>query len=402
MNPGKVTFLSSGETTPTGGLIFRKLAGSFPRGFRIAVLETPAGFELNSDKVAGRIADAIALRAGDLSPRIDVIPARRKGVPFGTDAPEILQPIAAANWLYMGAGSPTYAVRQLRDSLAWKMVLAAWQQGADMILASAAALAAGAFTLPVYEIFKAGEDPHWKPGLDLLGPLGWKLAVISHWNNTEGGGEIDTRRCFIGLERFTALARTLPAGTTILGLDEHTAAVLDWETGKGMVEGRGTITIIRDGREKVYPAGAGFPLEELGGYRIPSEPFGVEQAVWENVRARRADAESDPVPPPEAVKLLQDREQARRGGDYAKADLPADGNRTDGMEGDGHAGRRNPAAAAERLTLLVRVAIITRPSTAKACGCSQVVRHLLPKQAFAGPNPVTRSKMNQTGGKTPV
>jgi hypothetical protein len=320
MNPGKVTFLSSGETSPTGGLIFRKLAGSFPRGFRIVLLETPAGFELNSDKVAGRVADAIALRAGDLSPRIDVIPARRKGSPFGTDSSEILQPIPVADWVYMGAGSPTYAVRQLRGSLAWGLVLAAWQQGADVILASAAAVAAGAFTLPVYEIFKAGEDPHWKPGLDLLGPFGWKLAVISHWNNTEGGGEIDTRRCFLGLERFDALARTLPEGTTILGLDEHTAAVLDWNSGKGTVEGKGAITIIRDGREKVFPAGEQFPLEELGGYRIPSGPFGVEPAVWEEVRARRAAAESGPVAPPEAVRLLQDREQARKSGDYAKAD----------------------------------------------------------------------------------
>lgn len=320
MNPGRVTFISSGETTQTGGLIFRKLAGSFPRGFRIAILETPAGFELNSGKVAGRVADAIALRAGDLSPRIDVVPARRKDSPFGTDAPEILRPISVADWVYMGAGSPTYAVRQLRGSLAWGMALAGWQQGADVILASAAAVAAGAFTLPVYEIFKAGEDPHWTPGLDLLGPFGWKLAVISHWNNAEGGGEIDTRRCFIGLERFDSLARELPAGTTILGLDEHTAAVLDWKTAQGMVEGKGTVTIIRDGREKVHPAGEAFALEELGEYRIPSEPFGVEPAVWEDVRARRAEAASDPVPPPEAVKLLQEREQARRSGDYAKAD----------------------------------------------------------------------------------
>ncbi len=321
MNPGKVTFLSSGETTPTGGLIFRKLAGSFSRGFRIALLETPAGFELNSDKVAGRVAEAITLRAGDLSPRIDVIPARRKGSPFGTDAPEILQPIPVADWIYMGAGSPTYAVRQLRGSLAWGMILASWQQGADVILASAAAVAAGAFTLPVYEIFKAGEDPHWTPGLDLLGSFGWKLAVISHWNNAEGGEEIDTRRCFIGLERFDALARTLPAGTTILGLDELTAAVLDWKAGRGTVEGKGTITILRDGREKVFSAGEGFALEELVGYRIPSEPFGVKPSVWEEVRARRAETESGPVPPPEAVSLLEERELARRGGDYAKADF---------------------------------------------------------------------------------
>ncbi|MBN2085851.1 MAG: hypothetical protein JW748_11575 [Anaerolineales bacterium] len=320
MNPGKVTFLSSGETSPTGGMLFRKLSASLPRGYRVAILETPAGFEPNSAKVAGRVADAIALRTAEFSPRIDVIPARRKAKPFSTDSVELLRPLAAADLVYMGAGSPTYAVRQLRGSLAWRQMLAGWQQGAQLVMASAAAVAVGSVTLPVYEIFKAGEDPEWKPGLDLFGPIGWKLAVISHWNNTGGGEDLDTSRCFIGRERFDALARIAPSGTTILGLDEHTAAVLDWSAGRGRVEGKGTITIIRDGHEKVLPADAEFPLDALGEYRIPSEPFGVEEKVWEEVRARRAESNADPVLPPEVIALLQDRERARRGGEFADAD----------------------------------------------------------------------------------
>ncbi|MGB7537661.1 MAG: hypothetical protein WBM17_03905 [Anaerolineales bacterium] len=320
MNPGKVTFISSGETSPTGGMIFRKLSASLPRGYRVAILETPAGFELNSAKVAGRVAEAWALRTTEYAPRIEVIPARRKGTPFSPDSPDILRPLSVADLVYMGAGSPTYAVRQLRGSLAWQQVLAGWQQGAELVLASAAAVAVGLFTLPVYEIFKAGEDPEWKPGLDLFGPIGWKLAVVSHWNNAEGGEDLDTRRCFIGLERFDALARALPPGTTVLGLDEHTAVVLDWTSGTGRVEGKGTITILRDGREQIHPADSEFPLGEMGEYRFPPEPFGVGKKVWEEVRARRAESEADPIPPPEVVSLLQDRERVRKSGDYAKAD----------------------------------------------------------------------------------
>ena len=320
MNPGKVTFLSSGETSPTGGMIFRKLSASLPRGFRIAILETPAGFEPNSAKVAGRVADAIALRTAEFSPQIDVVPARRKAEPFSTDSAELLRPVAAADMVYMGAGSPTYMVRQLRGSLAWQQMLAGWQQGAQLVLASAAAVAVGSVTLPVYEIFKAGEDPEWKPGLDLFGPIGWKLAVVSHWNNTEGGEDLDTSRCFIGRERFDALTRTLPSGTTTLGLDEHTAAVFDWASGKGSVEGKGAITVIRDGREKVFPAESEFPLEELGEYRIPSEPFGMEKKVWEEVRTRRAENEAEVLPPPEVGVLLQDRERMRQAGRFAEAD----------------------------------------------------------------------------------
>ncbi len=321
MTLGKVVLISSGETSQTGGLIFRKIAAPLPKGFRISILETPAGFELNSAGVAQRVAEAILLRIGDCAPRIDVIPARRKGTPQSPDVPGVVEPLQIADLIYMGAGSPTYAVRQLRGSLAWQAVLAGWQQGVELVMASAAAVAMGKYTLPVYEIFKAGEDPEWKPGLDLFGPLGWKLAVVSHWNNAEGGEELDTSRCFIGRERFDALRRALPPGAAVLGLDEHTSVFLDWDSGKGVVEGKGTITILRDGKELNLSSGAEFPLVELGEYRIPSEPFGVERGVWEEIRNRRAAPEAEPVPPPEVMALLENRERTRKEGDYAKADL---------------------------------------------------------------------------------
>jgi hypothetical protein len=320
MNPGKFAFLSSGETSPTGGMIFRKLTADLPRGFRAAILETPAGFEPNSARVAGRVAEALGLRMGELSPQIDVIPARRRGTEFGPDSAGILHPLAVADLIYMGAGSPTYAVRQLQGSLAWQQVLAGWQQGAALILASAAAVSAGCFTLPVYEIFQVGDDPVWKPGLDLFGPIGWKLAVVSHWNNAEGGEDLDTSRCFIGRERFDALVRQLPLDVTILGLDEHTAVLMDWSTGKGAVEGKGTITILRAGRERIYSAKSEFPLAEIGEYCIPSEPFGVKKAVWEEVRARRAERESEPIPPQPVKALLDERERMRQGGRFGEAD----------------------------------------------------------------------------------
>jgi cyanophycinase-like exopeptidase len=318
---GKVVLISSGETSQTGGLIFRNIAASQPKGLRIAILETPAGFELNSAAVARRVADSMTLRMGDFAPRIDVLPARRRGTPDSPDSPGVVEGVASADWIYMGAGSPTYAVRQLRGSPAWEALLASWQQGAGLIMASAAAVAMGKFTLPVYEIFKVGEDPEWKPGLDLFGLLGWRLAVVSHWNNAEGGVELDTSRCFIGRERFDVLRRALPPGAAVLGLDEHTSAILDWESGKGSVAGKGTVTILRNGLESIHPAGGEFPLAELGEYRIPDEPFGVGREMWERIRVRRAAGETEPLPPPEAVALMQDRERIRKEGDYANADI---------------------------------------------------------------------------------
>jgi hypothetical protein len=320
MTLGSVVFIGSGETSPTGGLVFQKLSGGMDKGFRIAILETPAGFEPNSERVAGRVADFLRARLGEKSPRIDVIPARRKGTPLSPDSPEILAPLPIADWIYLGAGSPSYAVRQLDHSLAWQQILSAWQQGATLVLASAAMIAVGAYTLPVYEIYKVGEDPHWKPGLDLFGPVGWKLVMVSHWNNTEGGEELDTSRCFVGRERFQILQSLLPPDAVILGLDEHTIVKLDWTHGKASVEGKGTITLRKAGKERIYPAGGDFPLEEIGEYRLPSNPFGAEKNIWEETRHRRASRDREEEPAPEVRSLVRKRDQVRKAGDYAEAD----------------------------------------------------------------------------------
>jgi cyanophycinase-like exopeptidase len=317
---GNVVFFGSGETSPTGGLVFQRLSAGFEKAFRIALLETPAGFEPNSAQVAGRVADFLREKLGEKNPRISIIPARRKGTPLSPDSPDILAPIPIADWIYFGAGSPSYTVRQLADSLAWRQILAAWQQGATLVLASAAMIAVGAHSLPVYEIYKVGEDPDWKPGLDLFGALGWKLILISHWNNAEGGTELDTSRCFIGRDRFQIMLDRVPPGVVVLGLDEHTTLTFDWAEEKGRVAGKGTVTILRNGRERIHPSGEEFPLRELGEYSIPSVPFGVEEGVWEEVLSRRASRDVPAEPPQEVLALVRERERIRKAGKYAEAD----------------------------------------------------------------------------------
>ena len=96
-----------------------------------------------------------------------------------------------------------------------------------------------------------GEDPHWVEGIDILGPFGFNLVVIPHWNNAEGGTH-DTRFCFMGEQRFTKLEALLPADTTILGVDEHTACLIDLTTEVCRIEGIGTIVLRRQGQESVF------------------------------------------------------------------------------------------------------------------------------------------------------
>ena len=87
-------------------------------------------------------------------------------------------PLLEADLIFMGPGSPTYAVRQLQGQPglalhAWRAT--AWER--RLVLASAAVVAISAYALPVYEIYKVGEDLHWNEGLDFFG-LYWSANGI--------------------------------------------------------------------------------------------------------------------------------------------------------------------------------------------------------------------------------
>ena len=73
---------------------------------KIAILETPAGFELNSSQVTGRVAEFMQSRLQNYKPQIDVIPARKRGTEFSADAPTLVEPLYDANVLLMGPSRP--------------------------------------------------------------------------------------------------------------------------------------------------------------------------------------------------------------------------------------------------------------------------------------------------------
>jgi cyanophycinase-like exopeptidase len=187
--------------------------------------------------VAARVADFLRWRLQNYRPQVSVVPAWKRDTPFSPDDPHIVARLAESNLIFLGPGSPTYAMRQLQDSLAWHMLRARHRLGAAIVLASAATMAASQYALPMYEIYKVGEDIHWRPGLDFFGDFGLSLAFIPHWNNAEGGTELDTSRCFMGQSRFEQLLSMLPCEMTVVGIDEHTALVVDLAAGKCHVMG---------------------------------------------------------------------------------------------------------------------------------------------------------------------
>lgn len=325
MTPGTVTLFGSGETSGVGGRVFDALAHRITAPLHISVLETPAGFEANAGRVAGRVSDFLVTRLQNDHPRLSQVAARKKGTPNSPDAPEVVAPLYESNLIFLGPGSPTYTVRQLQDSLAWHILQARHRLGASLVFASAATIASGSPALPVYEIFKVGEDPHWKPGLDFWAPFGLALVVIPHWNNQDGGAELDTSRCFMGRTRFEELLALLPAGKTLLGIDETTALTIDFETGACHVTGQGSAHLLRGGQTQEYPAGSDFPIHALGDYRpLPAPEIGLPPEIWHRaMQTHRAMQEQEPEQaaiPRELQPLVEAREDARRQRDWSRAD----------------------------------------------------------------------------------
>lgn len=320
-HPGLVILFGSGETSPNGGRIFenivQRLAVSRPR---IAILETPAGFEPNSDLVAGRIANFLRQRLQNHQPEISVIPARKRDTPLSPDNAELTQPLLQAHVIFLGPGSPTYAVRQLEHTRTWHRLSACCHLGTTLVLASAAALAIGFQTLPVYEIYKVGADLHWHRGLDFFGNDGLPLVFIPHWDNAEGGADLDTSRCFMGQARFAQLCALLPPEATIVGIDEHTALSIDRQQAMCEVMGRGHVTIIKSNTEQRFAASQRFPLTHLGNLQPKDLSATIPAEVWEEAQAAQGQAPTPTEAPAEVLALVTQRQAARDHQDWSAAD----------------------------------------------------------------------------------
>src|SRR5205823_11843825 len=178
--------------------------------------------------------------------------------------PAALARLRAAELVFSGPGSPTYALATWRGSSVPEAIADKLARGGAAVFASAAAVTIGRFALPVYEIYKVGQPIHWLDGLDLLSPYGFgaHCVVVPHWDNAEGGTH-DTRFCYMGERRLRALEAMLPEDGWLLGVAEHTALVIDLDTCQAAVSGRGGVIVRRRGATERIPAGARLPLDEL-------------------------------------------------------------------------------------------------------------------------------------------
>jgi hypothetical protein len=256
---GKIVLMGSGELTATMVEVHKELIAGLKPPQSAVFLDTPAGFQLNAAQIAetarhyfnSRVNHPLHLASFKSADSISTY-----------EAETAYYTLRKAQFVLIGPGSPTYAVRQLKKSPIPDIFIKLIGAGGCLVAASAAALTVGSHTLPVYEIYKVGENLHWVAGLDILGKFGINLVVVPHWNNAEGGTH-DTRRCFMGVSRFQFLEAQLPETAGILGLDEHTACIIDLRLGQVTVRGIGRVIVKYGQRIQVFAKGDVFPVGVL-------------------------------------------------------------------------------------------------------------------------------------------
>jgi cyanophycinase-like exopeptidase len=255
--PRLIAIFGSGETSRALTSVHRDLISQLSVPYAI-LLDTPFGFEANADQIAARI---ITYFRDHVGCELNLASLRHSERISPVELEQFLSRLHDANYVFAGPGSPTYALRHWRDPSVRRRLVEMVTVGGCIAFSSAAAIGLGAYALPVYEIYKVGEDPSWRQGLDILGELGIRCAVVPHYNNREGG-TYDTRFCYMGEARLRLLESMLPEDVVILGVDEHTACVIDAGAESVTVRGAGGITIRHRGVEQRSERST-FPLSQL-------------------------------------------------------------------------------------------------------------------------------------------
>ena len=309
-----LAIMGSGETSPTMVTIHKALVDRLGGGRPDAILlDTPYAFQENAADISSRAASYFAASVGlDVTilasadpgaPGPERVTAGAGQSPSNADAARV----RSADWVFAGPGSPSYALSQWRDRPLGQALRERVASGTGVtVLASAAAALAGLTAVPVYEIYKVGEPPHWLPGLDALASVGLRAAVIPHYDNAEGGTH-DTRFCYLGERRLSVMERELPADAAVLGVDEHTAVIFDLIAGTAEVRGRGGLTIRKNGVSTVLAAPTVLDIADLRS--MIKTGAAASTAATPNLRLdhqERRERESDsPVPLPEIVERAE-------------------------------------------------------------------------------------------------
>jgi hypothetical protein len=268
MTRGVLAILGSGETAPGMTKIHRELLEPIT-DLEAVNLDTAYGFQLNVPQMSEKLEEYFAT---SLNVKLTTLhfPSYEKATEL--ERTLFKQRVREANYLFAGPGSPTYALAQWAPLQFGDDLLSVLDKGGTLCIASAASLTLGAFTAPIYEIYKVGDQhPQWREGLNVLGALALNCVVIPHFDNNEGGN-YDTRYCYLGEPRLLELESQLPNGVATLGVDEHTAVILDFAKSTLSVKGRANGYWRVNGQTLVLENNTTTDLSELGTDSVTSRP----------------------------------------------------------------------------------------------------------------------------------
>lgn len=286
----RLVLMGSGETAPAMVKTHRAVFERTTPGSAL-MLDTPFGFQVNADDLTAR---TLRYFVDSVGRTVEVARWRTRTDP---DRERTLARLSEASWLFAGPGSPTYALAQWRDTPLPGAMGDLIDRGGTVVLGSAAAVAAGRRALPVYEIYKVGLDPFWADGLDLLSRfVDHDVAVIPHFDNAEGG-TYDTRFCYLGETRLTQMEALLETAASVLGVDEHTAVILDLTAGTVEVTGVGHVTVRRHGHSEHLASGSRLTITELRSILAGRSHAATDPVTEASALPDAADAVESAAPP---------------------------------------------------------------------------------------------------------
>ncbi|MDA8278628.1 MAG: hypothetical protein M0Z45_10630 [Actinomycetota bacterium] len=255
----KIVLLGSGETAPTMVKVHRSIFAELDPLHGAVMLDTPFGFQANAEEIAAKAAEYFRVSIGE---KIDVASLKNYETASAFEIESFKEKISSSKYIFAGPGSPTYALRQWAKVDLSSLLAAKLSSDFAIVFSSAAVLTLGRYTIPVYEIYKVGEDPQLRDGLNFLASIGLDVLVIPHYNNQEGGSH-DTRYCYMGEERLPILESQMEPTTSIIGIDEHTGVIIDLEAKSVTIVGIGTVTLRRKGRSSIHVSGEVFTIDKF-------------------------------------------------------------------------------------------------------------------------------------------
>lgn len=151
----------------------------------------------------------------------------------------LAQQVQNAGLIYLSGGNPSFLANTLRDTILWKEIFTAWENGAALAGCSAGAMAL-ADHIPGLHM------PHHGPtrGLGLLP----HIRVLPHFD-----------KMFARIPDFFSRFMNVPEGVHVIGIDEDTAIVggpLEWQ-----VQGRQSAWLFVNNHRVEYPSGSTISLE---------------------------------------------------------------------------------------------------------------------------------------------